>query len=90
MAAFILIIPAAIISGLTTATTKHNNEDDDDDYDDNNNNNNNPYHLLRQAGLSAALCLVGRYKSSKVQWDVSLKHAGMEVQRTGICIYRQY
>jgi hypothetical protein len=81
--AFILIIPAARISDLTTtATTKHNN---------NNNNNNHLYqHHLRQAGLSAALCLVGRYISSKVQWDVLLKHAGMEVKGTGICIHRHY
>ena len=55
-------------------------DDDDDDGDNNNNNNNNNNNLLRQVGLSATLCLVGRYTSSKVQWDVLLKHAGMEIK----------
>jgi len=59
----------------TTVTTKHNNN--------NNNNNNNHHlyhHLLRQVGLSATLCLVGRYTSIQVQPDILLKHAGVEVK----------
>jgi hypothetical protein len=70
--AFILISPAVRISNpTTTVTTKHNN---------NNNNHHLYHHVLRQVGLSATLCLVGRYTSSKVQWDVLLKHAGMEIK----------
>ena len=71
--AFILISPAVRIANPTTATTKYNNSN-------NSNNNNNNHHLLRQVGQSATLCLVGRCTSSKVQWDVLLKHVYMEVK----------
>jgi len=72
--AFILISPAVgIANPTTTATTKHNNNNNYYYY-------HHLYHLLRQVRLSATLCLVGRFTSSKVQWDVLLKHACMEVK----------